>query len=270
MLRSESGAAARGVLWACALALLCATAWAVHDAPASPGSDQAAAEKSLGGKSSNDKPTPEPEDVSLRQALVSLPFAAVLGAALAFRPRRRGTPARSANVIQTQIILTVVGALVMLVVGASLARAFGIVGAANLVRYRSKIDDPKDAGVMLCCLALGLATGVGIYWVALVSTLFILLVLWVLESIEPARHKDFLLAIKAADPARFQARIEEILRRHHTRFELRTSSKEDLTYSAVLPLNKRTDQITSAILALGGKQEIAVEWSERKPVKNEA
>jgi hypothetical protein len=37
----------------------------------------------------------------------------------------------------------------MLVVGASLARAFGIVGAANLIRYRSKIDDPKDAVVML-------------------------------------------------------------------------------------------------------------------------
>ena len=34
----------------------------------------------------------------------------------------------------------------MLVVGSSLARAFGIVGAAGLVRYRAKIDDPKDAG----------------------------------------------------------------------------------------------------------------------------
>lgn len=32
----------------------------------------------------------------------------------------------------------------MLVVGTSLARAFGIVGAAGLVRYRSKIDDPKE------------------------------------------------------------------------------------------------------------------------------
>ena len=93
-------------------------------------------------------------------------MAAALGAVLAFRPQRRGTPARSPAVIQTQIILAVVGAVVMLVVGASLARAFGIVGAANLVRYRSKIDDPKDAGVMLSCLALGLAAGVGIYWVA--------------------------------------------------------------------------------------------------------
>ena len=65
--------------------------------------------------------------------------------------------------IQTQIILAVVGAVVMLVVGASLARAFGIVGAAGLVRYRAKINDPKDAGVMLSTLAIGLAAGVGLW-----------------------------------------------------------------------------------------------------------
>src|SRR5918993_2560801 len=73
-------------------------------------------------------------------AMVRLPLAAVLGTALALRPRRRGTPPRTAPVVQTQIILAVVGAVIMLVVGASLARAFGIVGAANLIRYRSKID----------------------------------------------------------------------------------------------------------------------------------
>jgi hypothetical protein len=36
-------------------------------------------------------------------ALLALPVAAILGSALAFRPKRRGTPARSATVIQTQI-----------------------------------------------------------------------------------------------------------------------------------------------------------------------
>ena len=146
--------------------------------------------------------SPVAEESSLREAMVSLPIAAVLGAALAFRPRRRGTPPRSPAVIQTQIILALVGALVMLVVGASLARAFGIVGAASLVRYRAKIEDPKDAGVMLSCLAIGLASGVGIYWVAGVSTLFILGVVWLLESLEPESEKDFLLKVKAKDSAR--------------------------------------------------------------------
>ena len=105
----------------------------------------------------------------MQVALVRLPLAAVLGAALAMRPKRRGTPPRTPAVIQTQIILSIVGAVIMLVVGASLARAFGIVGAANLIRYRSKIDDPKDAVVMLCTLSVGLAAGVGLYALAVVS-----------------------------------------------------------------------------------------------------
>src|SRR5436190_268671 len=61
---------------------------------------------------------------SIKLALISLPLATVLGAALALRPRRAGTPHRSAAVVQTQIILAIIGALIMLVVGVSLARAF--------------------------------------------------------------------------------------------------------------------------------------------------
>src|ERR1051325_3807476 len=121
---------------------------------------------------------------ALLDALIRLPIAALLSAILAFRFRRRGTPKRQASVIQTQIILALVGAMVMLVVGASLARAFGIVGAAGLIRYRAKIEDPKDAGVMLSTLAIGLATGVGLWLLALFATAFILGVLWLIESID--------------------------------------------------------------------------------------
>jgi hypothetical protein len=96
-------------------------------------------------------------------ALLRLPLAAALGTALALRPRRPGTPARSMPVVETQIILAIVGALIMLIVGASLARTFGIVGAANLIRYRAKMEDPKDAVVMLAALAVGLACDVGLY-----------------------------------------------------------------------------------------------------------
>src|SRR5919198_5149845 len=119
------------------------------------------------------------------RALIALPLATAMGALLAFRPRRRGTPPRSAPVIQTQIILALVGAVVMLIVGASLARAFGIVGAANLIRYRAKISDPKDAGVMLSTLSIGLASGVGLWLLAVFGTFFIGVLLWVVESFEP-------------------------------------------------------------------------------------
>jgi len=81
-----------------------------------------------------ERDVPESERQSLIDAVVRLPLAAALGAALAMRPRRAGTPKRKLVVVQTQVVLAVIGALVMVVVGASLARAFGVVGIAGLIR----------------------------------------------------------------------------------------------------------------------------------------
>lgn len=205
-----------------------------------------------------------PEIVSLKEALVALPVAGLLGAALAFRPQRRGTPPRQPAVIQTQIILSLVGALVMLVVGASLARAFGIVGAASLVRYRAKVDDPKDAGIMLSCLGLGLASGVGIYWVATFSTLFILCVVWVLESLEPKTRKDFVLKIGGKDSPELRTSIEEVLKQNKVQHEMRAFAPEELTYAVKVPLNRKTDSITRDLVAAVGNDQMAVEWSDKK------
>jgi uncharacterized membrane protein YhiD involved in acid resistance len=200
----------------------------------------------------------------LRAALVCLPLAAVLGAALALRPKRRGTPKRTPAVVQTQIMLSVVGAVVMLVVGASLARAFGIVGAANLIRYRSKIEDPKDAVVMLCALGVGLASGVGLYVLAVFSTVFMVAALWIIESFEPTAGKHFSLSVKAgSDTDGLRSKIEAILTRYDCRFELRTSSDDQVCYDVSVPLETQTDRISNAILRLDPDGHAAVEWTEK-------
>ena len=146
-------------------------------------------------------------------SVIRLPLAAALGTVLALRPRRNGTPERQPAVVQTQIILAVVGSLIMLVVGASLARAFGVAGAANLIRYRSKIDDPKDAVVMLCALSAGLAAGVGLYGLSVIGTLFIVFCLWIIEGFEP-QTRLFELSVKLGDKTQdLRPKIEEVLRR---------------------------------------------------------
>ena len=94
--------------------------------------------------------------------LLVLCLAAILGAAVGLiRPARRETVPRPAHVLQAQILLAVVGAIIIVVVAESLARAFAIVGAAGLVRYRARVKDTKDAGMMLVALALGLTVGSG-------------------------------------------------------------------------------------------------------------
>jgi len=203
----------------------------------------------------------------LRHAAVRLPIAAGLAGFLAFRPRRRGTPHRQSQVIQTQIILAVVGAVVMLVVGSSLARAFGIVGAAGLVRYRAKVDDTKDAGVMLSTLAVGLSAGVGLWMLAIFATTFFLVVLWVVESFEPRAMQMFMLKIKAKDPAALKPKVEQLLSRYRVTYEVRSVSKEELHFEVCWPLDRTTDRASEQLLALDG-EETEVEWEEKKAPKN--
>ena len=197
-------------------------------------------------------------------ALVRLPLAAVLGTALALRPKRKGTPPRMPAVVQTQIILAVVGAIIMLVVGASLARAFGIVGAANLIRYRSKIDDPKDAVVMLCALAVGLASGVGLYALAVFSTAFLMVALGIIESFEKG-VKKLDLTIKVGDQTdELRPKVESILRRFKLPYDLRASADAELCYEVAVPLDVERDRVTDAILRLDPDGHAAVDWSEKK------
>ena len=207
-----------------------------------------------------------PQSTQLEQlfdALYRLPLAAGLASILALRPRRRGTPPRQTPVVQTQIILAIVGAVVMIIVGTSLARAFGIVGAAGLVRYRAKIADPKDAGVMLSTLAIGLACGVGIWMLAVFSTVFIMAVLWVIESFEKAKTAID-LKIQAKDPAAFRPKVEDLLSRSRLEYSMRTISNEEVVYEVQLPIDRKTDRLSNAILKLDPENATGVEWKKKE------
>src|ERR687884_599777 len=118
--------------------------------------------------------------------IVRLMLAALLASMLAFRPRK-DVPVlrRNLYVAQTQILLAVVASALMMIVGDSAARAFGIFAAASLVRFRTNIQDPKEITVLLLSLSLGLATGVGHWELAVLLGLFMLSLLWLLEYYEP-------------------------------------------------------------------------------------
>jgi len=201
----------------------------------------------------------------LGHAAVRLPIAALLGTALALRPRRAGSPRRDAAVIETQIVLAIVGALIMLVVGASLARAFGIAGAANLIRYRAKIEDPKDAVVMLSALSVGLASGVGLFGIAAVGTGFLVLTLWIIEGFE-THVRTFLLTVKLGEgTSNRRAAVERILQRAKTVFELRTTGDDELIYLVNADASVKTEELSAALGALAPKDEkTQIEWKEEK------
>ena len=184
--------------------------------------------------------------------------------ALALRPRRRNQGPRKVVVIQTQIMLSLVGAVIMLVVGNSLSRAFGIVGAAGLIRYRSNIADPKDAVVMLSSLAAGLAVGVGLYRLGAVATMFMMLALWLVEFFEPAARKRFELRIKTSRAAEFRATAEDVMKALGIEHELLVEDEDEIRYSVSAPVDVRTKDVSDT-LRLAGSGDVTVRWEEKRP-----
>lgn len=201
----------------------------------------------------------------VEHALLVLSMAAVLGAALGvIRPVRRNIIPRSAHVIQAQILLAVVGAMIVVVVAESLARAFAVVGAAGLIRYRSRIEDPKDAGVMLIALTVGLAVGTGLFLFAAVACAFVIVMLWLLESLEPAAKSRFDLTIASKDAPALQLEIEAALQQKGVSYELRGSSEDELRYEVVVPYQEHIRRLTRQIRDLGGRHGTTVEWEIKK------
>src|SRR5262245_13882132 len=200
----------------------------------------------------------------LEQAAARLPIAALLGTLLALRPRRAASPPRDPAVIETQIVLAIVGALIMLIVGASLARAFGIAGAANLIRYRAKIEDPKDAVVMLSTLAVGLASGVGLFGIAAASTLFIAVTLWIIEGFEHRVRTFLLVARLGPKTSARRAEVERLLKKGKTLFELRSTGDEELSYLVNAGGSLKTERLTAALSALAPDGKAQIEWREEK------
>ncbi|MEL6823739.1 MAG: DUF4956 domain-containing protein [Calditrichota bacterium] len=84
------------------------------------------------------------------------------------------------------IVLSLITAVVLLVIGNNLARAFGLVGAMSIIRFRTAVKETQDIIFIFLSLAVGMAAGVGYFKIAIISTVFIGLVLKVLAL----REKD--------------------------------------------------------------------------------
>lgn len=75
--------------------------------------------------------------------------------------------------VRSLIVLAMITAIVMMVIGNNLARAFGLVGAMSIIRFRTALKDAQDIVFVFFALSIGLAVGVGYQMLAIVSTLFV-------------------------------------------------------------------------------------------------
>ncbi|MES1209491.1 MAG: DUF4956 domain-containing protein [Pseudomonadota bacterium] len=142
--------------------------------------------------------------------LVRLVIAAALGSFLGFRLWRRLMPNAlppAREVAQAQTLIAIAGALMVVVIGHSTARAFGLVGLGGFIRFRSGIKDTRDAAIMFVMIGIGMACGLGAVPMALVATLFAAVVLALFDAGRRARLRLMRVAILVAAPRDAWARI---------------------------------------------------------------
>jgi uncharacterized membrane protein YhiD involved in acid resistance len=212
--------------------------------------------------------------VLIPRIIMRLSLAALLVAALAFRPRRGGVAALQRNpyVAQTQILLAVVASALMMIVGDSAARAFGIFAAASLVRFRTNIRDPKEITVLLISLAIGLATGVGRWELALTLAVFVFPLLWVLEHYAYNQvMRSMQVTVKTRDLLQTQATLVNLFRRRGFVAEIRQlepPTEDDpvgcVVYSLNMNLGVSTDELSEEITAAHPENVQGIEWEQKK------
>jgi uncharacterized membrane protein YhiD involved in acid resistance len=83
----------------------------------------------------------------------------------------------------TVVFVSVIVAIVMMVIGSSLSRAFALVGALSIIRFRTVVKDTKDTSFVFASLAVGMAAGTSNYFLGIVATIFISVMAIVLYKI---------------------------------------------------------------------------------------
>jgi anti-anti-sigma factor len=200
--------------------------------------------------------------------LAKLIAAAVIGMLVTVVHRHyRSDRSQNPALDQAQVLLCVSGALMMIIIGNSVARAFGIAGAASIIRFRTPIEDARDITIMFILMGLGMAAGLGALAVAGLGTLFLCAMIPLLNLFSSQRPRQMMVEVVAADRDFPTAHVHHVFAVNGLTFEPREVSQGDEATSKYLTTLKPTDSLEdlSAQLMGDGKKGIKnVSWSAPK------
>lgn len=106
----------------------------------------------------------------LLSMLVSTLLAYVL--AHVYRHTHRGT-SYSQSFLVTMFIMAVATAVVMMIIGSNIARAFSLVGALSVIRFRTAVKDSRDTGFLFAAMIAGMGCGTQFYSAAISMVAFL-------------------------------------------------------------------------------------------------
>jgi len=172
---------------------------------------------------------------------------------------------RSLSLMATLVLLTILIAMVTLAIGNSVARAFSLVGALSIVRFRTVVEDTRDTAFVIFAVAIGMAVGAGYFEVALVGIPVTTLAAYLFrprQKVPQAGTLERTLNVRIGVGRDVNAVLEPTFRAHLERWELNSiaTAKQgaalNLCYHARLLNSDVAIPLTVELNQLEGVQEV--------------
>lgn len=172
----------------------------------------------------------------------------------------------SQSYVQTLVVIGMVISVIMLVVGSNVARAFALVGALSVVRFRNAIKETRDVGFIFAAMAIGMATGTRFYLLAIAATVAILAVVVLMYrfnwfALDVRRQ---VVKVQVPPDPEFQDRVVDVLLQHTVEYDLvsvesiRGGALNELFYSVRLKPKVGTEQLVEALGSRNAGQKVTV------------
>lgn len=207
------------------------------------------------------------DDILLR---LSLAAAFGMAAGLAYFLTQRKSRAEAASFVATMVLLAILLGMVSMVIGSNIARAFALVGALSIVRFRTVVEDTRDTAFVIFAVVVGMAAGSGAYLVAAIGIPIVGFVAWLLAlwgrsgELGAARSRPTALIVRLGagiDPA---SGVATVLAKHAEDIQLtavgtvRQGTALELTYTIRL---RAADGAMALIADLNRTEGVqGVEW----------
>ncbi|MCV7227855.1 DUF4956 domain-containing protein [Mycolicibacterium komossense] len=199
--------------------------------------------------------------------VVSLSLSFVLSTVIGWVYRRtHKNVSYSQSYVQTLVMCGMIITLIMLVVGSNIARAFALVGALSVIRFRNAIKETRDVGFIFLVMAIGMTTGTRFYLLAIAATVAICLVLLIMHRFNWFKLDVQRQVVKVQIPPEpeYNDRVGDVLIEFCSEFELvstesiRAGALNELYYTAQLKKGKKSPDLIAALSEVNSGQRVTV------------
>ncbi|GGM08721.1 MULTISPECIES: DUF4956 domain-containing protein [Micromonospora] len=172
----------------------------------------------------------------------------------------------SQSYVQTLVILGMLIALIMLVVGSNIARAFALVGALSVVRFRNAIKETRDVGFIFLVMGVGMACGTRFYSLAIVAAVAISLIILVMYRFNwfASNVQRQVVKVQVPPDGNHTEAIKDVLIRFTSEFELvsmetiRGGALTEIMYTVRLKKGHEPGELISALSERTSGQRVTV------------